>query len=262
MKTHLCPLVVLAGLGLLILIAPSQATPVCRIRQPQSVLSQSYPSYNQYGYGYQNTYGGYDYNQGYSQNYGHNQGYNYNPPVKVVNIETVAQINPAYLSAYSPDGYDSATQSRILNELQRLGAAVELQTKLAIAMQAAQAAQAGIRMPYADEKRTVPSPGTPDKPPEVIPIPASKLPRIPGPPTKGLAVITAKCAACHQAGKLAPDQRFTILDLRGELAPLTPAMRLKIIGKTYRGEMPPPHNDRGITPLTDEEYASIMDIIG
>lgn len=177
---------------------------------------------------------------------------------RIVQIVSVAQINPAYTSAYSPDGYDSATQADILNELRRLG--YRLDQVAAIAAKAA--AQ---QVPA-----TVPPTAPPVVPPVSVPAPVPAAPVGPmGVLPKGgqvggavgIAVLTAKCAACHQQGKLAPDQRFVLLDVKGNLAPLTDKQKLRVVTKTYSGQMPPPMNIHGIPALTDSEFAGIVDLI-
>lgn len=180
-----------------------------------------------------------------------------------VELIQVAAISPAYTSAYSPDGYDSATQAGILTELRRLGIANDVQMKILQVL-----AQRPVYVPVAVV------PGSPIMPPasepkvdgkvEAVKPPSALLPlepKVPGPPAGGLAVMNAKCAACHQAGKLAADQRFTLLDMKGELAPLTAAQKLKVLLKTYSAQMPPPNNIHGITPLTDADFAKIVDAV-
>ena len=157
------------------------------------------------------------------------------------NIVSVAQINPAYVSAYSPDGYDSATQADILNELRRLGFRLD---QIAAIGKAATAAQAKV-----------------DVGPGPVVVPAVPMDKGKDASTTGLAVITAKCAVCHQAGKLAADQRFTLIDMKGNIVPLTDKQKVTLIKKTYRQQMPPPINSFNIPPLTDSEYAAIMDLI-
>jgi mono/diheme cytochrome c family protein len=83
----------------------------------------------------------------------------------------------------------------------------------------------------------------------------------PTPPLSGLAILNQKCAACHQDGKLEPNQRFILLDLKGQLSPLTPAQSLKVLTKTYLGQMPPPVNKFGIQPIGNEEYAALVQLL-
>lgn len=176
-----------------------------------------------------------------------------------VNIVTdVLQVNPTYTSAYSPDGYDSATQQDILAALRSLTKRLDDQDKANLAAIVAKA---------------VATPAAPSSPPAVLP-PATPTPPASSPgalsPARpasgggaaGLAVMVAKCAQCHQAGKLAPDQRFTLLDAKGSLSQLTDRQKLKTLMKVYREEMPPPKNIYGITPVTDAEYAAIVDLLG
>lgn len=164
-----------------------------------------------------------------------------------VDIVQVAQINPAYSSAYSPDGYDSSTQTEILAELRRLGVRLETQERIAQALrQNPQAQQPAAVMPKAAEQ--IPAP-----------IPVGKAGG--GGAAAGLAVMASHCAVCHQAGKTAPDQRFTLLDMKGSLAPLTAAQKLKVVQKAYAGQMPPPLNTQGMQPLTDADFAALMDAL-
>lgn len=164
-----------------------------------------------------------------------------------VDIVQVAQINPAYSSAYSPDGYDSSTQTEILAELRRLGVRLETQERIAQAMrQGQQTQQPSQVMPKASE-------------PIPAPLPAAKAGG--GGTAAGLAVMASHCAICHQAGKTAPDQRFTLLDMKGSLAPLTAAQKLKVVQKAYAGQMPPPLNTQGMQPLTDADFAALMDAL-
>lgn len=168
-----------------------------------------------------------------------------------VDIVRVLQINPAYASAYSPDGYDATTQADILNELRRQ-AGVQAQLYNQLMAQIATISRGQVLAP-------APSvPGVP-APPVVVPV---ALP--PGPPNTaiGLAVLNLKCAACHQAGKLATDQRFTLLDAKGQLVTLTDKQKLAVIRKTRTGQMPPPLNLLGIPTVTDAEFAAIADLVG
>ncbi len=73
--------------------------------------------------------------------------------------------------------------------------------------------------------------------------------------------MNAKCAICHQAGKLAPDQRFTLLDAKGNLATLTDKQKFRVLTKTYSQQMPPPLNLSGVPAITDSEFAAITDLL-
>ncbi len=138
-------------------------------------------------------------------------------------------------------------------------ARLEAQDKALAAMAArvaaapAPAAPAPVMPPAADHPPPMPMPPTP-------PGPASGRP-MSGGGQAGLALANAKCAQCHQAGKLAPDQRFTLLDAKGNLAQLTDRQKLKVMMKCYREEMPPPKNIYGVTALTDAEYAALVDLL-
>ncbi len=173
------------------------------------------------------------------------------PRQRVVEIRSrVLQINPAYTSAYSPEGFDSTTQADILSELRRLGYRLDQVAALA-------QARGSVVVPAA--------PGQPGA--VVVPIPpsGSALPVKPAPKVpaavSGLSVLNASCAACHQAGKLDPDQRFTLLDAKGALAPLTDKQKLRVLSRAYSEEMPPPNNKFGIPPLTDPEFAALVELL-
>lgn len=177
----------------------------------------------------------------------------------VVRIIDVAAINPAYVSAYSPEGYDSTTQSDILGEIRRLGLRLDQLQQL-----------------VQQKRSSTPTTPAPTTPPPLVPNPAVPLPpaptmpgtpgsaRVPVPDSKliGLAVLSAKCAACHQQGHLLPEQRFTLLDGKGNLVSLTDRQKVTLSNKTRLGTMPPPANTQGIPPLSDAEYAAVADLIG
>jgi hypothetical protein len=205
---------------------------------------------------------------------------NYQQPThrrRVVNrveiISDVLQVNPAYLSAYS-EGYDSATQADIMAALRTITARMDAQDKAILAALVAKSAVTAVLTP-GPTGPTGPAgpPGTsaPGTIPPVVPPPVPSAPGVPPLPgaipkgagggALGLAVITAKCAACHQAGKLAPDQRFTLLDAKGNLSQLTDRQKLKVMQRTYAGTMPPPQNSVGATPVTDADFAAINDLL-
>lgn len=194
--------------------------------------------------------------QGYTQSGNHFRRRN------VVRIIDVAQINPAYLSVYSPDGYDTATQAAILTEIKALTARLD---QLNLALQKSQAPPPAAP-PAGPPAVIVTPPATPGAPPVVTPIPVTPAPQprpsgtAPG-GSIGLAVFAAKCAACHQAGKLLPDQKFTLLDAKGALVTLTDAQKLRVIQKTYSAQMPPPNNVHGIPGLTDSEFAAVVELM-
>ena len=151
-----------------------------------------------------------------------------------VDVVEVAQINPAYTSAYSPDGYDSATQAELLVEIRRMAAELRsLKAQLTAPAKAAAPAATG------EEK-----------------IPAPKSVGLTGDgPAVGLSVLTAKCAACHSPGGKG---KLAILDMKGNLATLNAAQKFNVLTRVYAGEMPPPINTQGIAAVTDSEYAAIM----
>ncbi len=217
--------------------------------QTPTYYQQPSYAYNSPGYG-----------QGYQQSYNQN-GYatnGYRQRVRFVSIASVAQINPAYVSSYSPDTYDSSTQVELVAEVRRLRALLDAQ-----AIAAAVLARGGTTLPP-QQPAVVPQPLMPYVPPVAQ---AGQPPAVQPPVPKaltggapGLAVLMAKCAACHQAGHIAPDQRFTMLDAKGQLAPLSVKQQLEMVKRVYRGTMPPPNNIQAITPVTDAEYAAIIDL--
>lgn len=157
-------------------------------------------------------------------------------------VSDALQINPGYSSFYAPDGYDGATQQDILAELRRQGFRLDqlatlVQTKPAV-------------------------PGTaPAAPIIVVPVP---VPKTAGPPPSaavGLAVLNDKCAKCHQEGKLATDQRFTLLDAKGTLVSLTDRQKFTVLGKVFSDEMPKQPNSFGIPLLQDQDKLAVLALI-
>ncbi len=191
--------------------------------------------------------------------------YNSNEQRRLVEIVSsrVLQINPAYFSAYSPDGYDSATQADILVALRSLQARLDAQDKAAIAallIKAATGPTGATGPPGTSAPGTIPPVIPPPPPAPATGVPSSARPASGG-GAAGLVALNLKCSACHQAGKLAPDQRFALLDARGNLSPMTAAQKLHVLIKVYRREMPPPGNLLGIGEVTDTENASIVDLL-
>ncbi len=219
--------VLLVFLGPLVLLATPPSTHRQRVASGQSEYRTYQPS------------------TGYYVN-----GSYHNPSARVrsrrVDIVTVQQINPAYTSAYSPEGYDSVTQADILGEIRRLNVRIDQLTALAKAAP------------------VVVIPGKEGVPPVVVP-PTVVVPPVRKPAEAngavGLSIMVAKCAACHQAGKLLPDQKFTLIDVKGNLVSLTDKQKLNVLHKTFTGQMPPPNNVHGIPPLTDAEYAAIAELV-
>ncbi len=175
----------------------------------------------------------------------------------VVDVIQVLQINPSYVSAYSPSNYDSVTQAELLNELRRLGLRVD---------QMAGQVQVLTNRPVPPVPPVLPpSTGTP---------PAPLLPPVDAPPKKpdapepgpsptdygvGLAVMNVSCAKCHMAGSLKPTgQTFALLDAKGNLNTLTDTQKLRIIERVLDKEMPPPGNTVGAAPLTLVEKFAIL----
>lgn len=80
------------------------------------------------------------------------------------------------------------------------------------------------------------------------------------PPTtnNGLKVITTRCASCHDDKNAAGRGGNLTLIKNGNLVNLTDRQALKVITKTYKGEMPPKSTKPG---LTDTEIGQIVDYI-
>lgn len=173
---------------------------------------------------------------------------------QIVRLIDVAQINPAYSSAYTPQGSDAAAQAAIQQQLSQL--TQQLTTLTALVNRQAAAHTAAPPPKQAAPTEGAPAPAQSQAP--AAPTPPPLALKDAGSATIGLAVLSAKCAACHQTGKLAPDQKFTLLDIKGQLVPLTDKQKLRVTMKTYSGQMPPPKNSLGIPAVTDTEFAAIM----
>jgi mono/diheme cytochrome c family protein len=162
----------------------------------------------------------------------------------VVRIIDVVRIDPAYVSAYGPENYDASTQQDILAQIRTLSARLDQLTAVAAAAKTGTPA--------------VVTPSVPGAPPVVV-VPPTRPPG--GGKAAGLAIFNAKCASCHQQGKLLDTQKFTLLTTKGDLASLTDKQKLNVLQKTFHGEMPPPQNSAGILPLTDPEFGTIADLL-
>ncbi len=189
---------------------------------------------------------------------------------QIVRLVDVVQINPAYTSAYNPEAYDATTQTQLLAELHKVSARLDANAAERVAREGATAALLQRLAAWQGVPGVPNPPATPTTPPAYSTIPQPKpepgtiKPEVKAPPTaplSGLAVLNAKCAACHKDGNLEPNQRFILLNTKGELNPLTPAQNLKVLTKTYLGQMPPPVNKFGLAPVTNEEYAAIVQLL-
>jgi hypothetical protein len=76
----------------------------------------------------------------------------------------------------------------------------------------------------------------------------------------GLSVLTTSCLPCHgaTADKDGKGHRFFADD--GSLQKDVPLS--KLIARTYRGDMPPPENKKGIKPLSDAEVGRLIEEVG
>lgn len=167
--------------------------------------------------------------------------------IRQVDLISVAQINPAYTSAYSPYVDENASSAAVLAELKALHGRLDLHQRSLEALLTRQGVQP-IVIPA--------QPIVVGSQPQLIP-----TPRVEGSVLSGLAVLQSKCASCHQEGKMKPEQRFRILTADGKLAPLTDLQQRKILTRTYNQSMPPAVNLYGITPLVDQEYAALVDLL-
>ncbi len=203
----------------------------------------------------------------YQQSFNHDyqQHNNYRRRVRVDIVNDVLQINPAYSSAYAPDAYDGATQAELLTQIKALQ--LQIQALSLVSKPQPVVTPPVVVIPTAPDGKAAPPPyilptppvGTAPAPPVVVP-PA----KIGNGPKPGLGVLMTKCAACHQAGHLSPGQQFTMLDEKGQLTKeaLASPARLLMLSKTYQGSMPPPNNIYGIAAVTDQEYGSLVDLLG
>ncbi len=170
---------------------------------------------------------------------------------QIVRIVDVAQINPAYTSAYSPESYDGTAQAALLERIDRLTAVV-------LALQKTHATAPVVIAPGV-------LPGT--APIVIIPpttpalTPAAPPKAAPKPGENGLVVLNTHCAVCHQAGKAKPDQKFIMLDGAGKLAVLSDLQKRRMLTRAYTKSMPPPLNDQNATALDDGEYALLVDLL-
>ncbi len=207
----------------------------------------------------------------YQGSYQSNYQNNYRRRVQFRNIrDDVLQINPAfdqvYNSAYSPGAYDGTVQADLVRQL------AELKAQYA-ALLAAQ------KTPSPSPIVVVPS-STPGQQPVVVvqqPQQTAQQPLVQPqhplavPPVKlgpngerpGILVLQAKCAVCHKQGSLSAGQQFIMLDAQGLLTKdaQTPPREKEILKRTYLQTMPPPNNIFGIQPVTDAEYALIVDAL-
>lgn len=143
----------------------------------------------------------------------------------------VAAVNPIYSTALTPQYFDSNLQLELTASVNGLRAEVR-------------------------QLRSAPAASVPAQPP-VTTLPPKPEKEDHG-PLDGGAVIAARCALCHQAGNQSPDTRFTLLDNKGNLVPLTDKQCLEIIDRIYASEMPPPNNTKGVPQLSPAERTAIV----
>jgi len=206
-----------------------------------------------------------------------------------VNLIEVAAINPAYTSAYSPTGYDSSSQSSLLAEIQQLKLLVQA---LALRQQAPPVAPPIVAVVTTPSGPVV-VPLPPPAPVPVVTTAAAQLqlqqevaaqllaqqqalaarllvqqtPAQPPPPPAlsgaalGLFALQTHCSMCHTAGKLAPGVPYALLDAAGKLATLTDTQKKNVLKRSYKKTMPPPINTFNATPVTDLEYAGLVEAL-
>jgi mono/diheme cytochrome c family protein len=87
-------------------------------------------------------------------------------------------------------------------------------------------------------------------------------PKAPPPGGAGaLALLTARCGACHAKGSEKDGGNFVLL-ADGKINPaITPRQYARIGTRTYLKEMPPPGNTKGVPPLTDEEVGQLQQFL-
>ena len=171
---------------------------------------------------------------------------------EIVRVIDVITLNPAYISSFTPDGYDSATQADLLVEVRRLSAMVASLQKPTVAVVQTPTGPVAVPVtPIVQPGAVLPNP----------PAVQGVKPAPPGPTLSGLAVLNLKCASCHMAGRLLPEQRFTLLDAKGNLALLTDSQKKKLLVRTYSQTMPPPLNSAGIPAVTDAEFGSLVELM-
>jgi hypothetical protein len=180
-----------------------------------------------------------------------------------VHVIDVGQINPAYTSAYTPDSYDTVTQAQLLLQIQALTRAIQQQ----IANQQAlppPPPQAPAQSPFL----IVPGAKPGDQPTVLVTPQAPVAPHPPQPPATiptavaGLLVLNTHCAVCHTLGKLAPSVPFGIVNAKGTLNPaLTADQKRLMLIRSYKRTMPPVKNLVGMLPVTDADYASMVELL-
>jgi hypothetical protein len=203
-------------------------------------------------------------------------------------VTDVLQINPAYTSAYSPDSYDAAAQAQLTQQLSALQLQIQqLSARLAATPPPATAPPVIVVAPALAGPAPIPGPATapgPQSAPALLQAnqiaaaalllhqqqvaaqaaAAAQAAPLGQPVTAsvGLLGLTAHCAACHTAGKLAQGVPFAILNEAGMLSPdLTAEQRADMLSAAYDKSMPPPGNAAKMVPFEDLEYAGLVRLL-
>ncbi len=78
-------------------------------------------------------------------------------------------------------------------------------------------------------------------------------------PNAPAAVITAKCAKCHQSGGESKGGGFTLLAKDGSALRLDDGAKWRVMRNAYKGVMPPAKS--GLPALTDAEVTDILEYL-
>ena len=78
-----------------------------------------------------------------------------------------------------------------------------------------------------------------------------------------VGIVKAKCASCHgEAVAAKTGKGLVLLDRGGRIPDLDGAKVGKVILRTHGGTMPPKERQKEFPPLTDEEYAQLVQYFG
>ena len=78
-----------------------------------------------------------------------------------------------------------------------------------------------------------------------------------------VGIVKAKCAACHgEAVATKAGKGLVLLDKAGRIPDLDGVKVGKVIMRTHGGTMPPKDRQKEFPPLTDEEYAQLVQYFG
>ncbi len=144
--------------------------------------------------------------------------------------------------------------AEVLAELRRLNGRLDVIEK---------AVQPEQPLPSPSIQQGPPQPGlAPVMPPaaDLRPQAQAPVPQPQQPLAAALGVLSAKCAACHQAGHEQDGGGFVMFDQSMRFIALDRGQLDKIKFKSLNHKMPPKNNSKNIQPLTDPENALISRI--